>query len=178
MKFSWAVLAGQLVMGMSGSPVTAQAPAPASPQPAPPVTAPTSAGASRAGATAADLGPINATGNSAAYVSAESTGHPLVVIGSDSTPYGIMGTFSNHALGFRTNNIARMFIDTSGNVGIGIPNPAQKLSVAGTIESTAGGFKVPTAVCRPVPSLPGTITFRTRRPNKPVRTSTSAVTAQ
>ena len=31
----------------------------------------------------------------------------------------------------------------SGNVGIGITSPLQKLSVAGTIESTSGGFKFP-----------------------------------
>ncbi|MEK6282045.1 MAG: DUF2341 domain-containing protein [Acidobacteriota bacterium] len=31
----------------------------------------------------------------------------------------------------------------TGNVGIGTPNPGQKLSVAGTIESTTGGFKFP-----------------------------------
>jgi len=31
----------------------------------------------------------------------------------------------------------------TGEVGMGIPNPTQKLSVAGTIESTTGGFKFP-----------------------------------
>ena len=107
----------------SGSPVAAQSAASVSPQPAPSVTAPTPvrrAGAVPPPAGSASLpGPITATGTNAAYVSAESTGHPAVFIGSDSTPYGIMGTFTNHPLGFRTNNIARMFIDTSGNVGIG-----------------------------------------------------------
>ncbi len=34
-------------------------------------------------------------------------------------------------------------VDTSGNVGIGTTTPGQKLSVAGTIESTSGGFKFP-----------------------------------
>jgi hypothetical protein len=32
---------------------------------------------------------------------------------------------------------------SSGNVGIGIASPGQKLSVAGTIESTSGGFRFP-----------------------------------
>ena len=36
-----------------------------------------------------------------------------------------------------------MRIAPDGNVGIGTPTPAQMLSVAGTIESTAGGFKFP-----------------------------------
>jgi len=31
----------------------------------------------------------------------------------------------------------------SGNVGIGTSTPEQKLSVAGTIESTSGGIKFP-----------------------------------
>ena len=37
----------------------------------------------------------------------------------------------------------RMRIAPDGNVGIGTAAPAQMLSVAGTIESTAGGFKFP-----------------------------------
>ncbi|MDG0815494.1 tail fiber domain-containing protein [Bdellovibrio svalbardensis] len=37
----------------------------------------------------------------------------------------------------------RMRIDSSGRVGIGTASPGQKLSVAGTIESTSGGIKFP-----------------------------------
>ena len=33
--------------------------------------------------------------------------------------------------------------DGSGNVGIGMTNPSQKLSVAGTVQSTSGGFQFP-----------------------------------
>lgn len=35
------------------------------------------------------------------------------------------------------------FVVKNGNVGIGTASPAQKLSVAGTVESVAGGFKFP-----------------------------------
>src|SRR3989344_8611484 len=41
------------------------------------------------------------------------------------------------------NIVERLAIDENGNVGIGTPNPGQKLTVAGTIESTSGGFKFP-----------------------------------
>ena len=36
-----------------------------------------------------------------------------------------------------------LFVDNAGNVGIGTATPAQKLSVAGTIQSTTGGFMFP-----------------------------------
>ncbi|MCK5584237.1 MAG: hypothetical protein KAI33_10610, partial [Elusimicrobiales bacterium] len=38
-----------------------------------------------------------------------------------------------------------IFVDASGNVGIGTTGPGQKLTVAGTIESTSGGIKFPDA---------------------------------
>jgi hypothetical protein len=38
---------------------------------------------------------------------------------------------------------SRLVIDASGNVGVGTIAPAQRLSVAGTIESTVGGIKFP-----------------------------------
>lgn len=44
---------------------------------------------------------------------------------------------------FQTSSLDRMSITSSGNVGIGSSNPGQKLTVAGTIESTSGGFKFP-----------------------------------
>jgi len=44
---------------------------------------------------------------------------------------GVIGTESNHPLTFATNYAHRMFIDTAGNVGIGISEPAQRLHVAG-----------------------------------------------
>src|SRR4029077_12123781 len=41
------------------------------------------------------------------------------------------------------NGVIGTNLNVAGNVGVGVPNPAQKLSVAGTIESTSGGFKFP-----------------------------------
>jgi hypothetical protein len=38
---------------------------------------------------------------------------------------------------------AHIWLNQSGNVGVGTTNPGQKLSVAGTIESTSGGVKFP-----------------------------------
>jgi hypothetical protein len=43
----------------------------------------------------------------------------------------------------RTSSTNPFWIGYNGNVGIGTTNPGQKLSVAGTIESTSGGFKFP-----------------------------------
>jgi len=51
---------------------------------------------------------------------------------------------NNDDLEFFTNGQGRIIVDKdSGNVGIGSMNPAQKLTVMGTIESTSGGFKFP-----------------------------------
>lgn len=54
-----------------------------------------------------------------------------------------VGTTDFNPLALRTNNIERMRIMGTGNVGIGLVNPFSSLAVSGTIESTAGGFKFP-----------------------------------
>src|SRR5262249_27555960 len=56
---------------------------------------------------------------------------------------GQFGTHSPHPLTFITGNSRRMTLDTSGRLGIGIDTPSQKLSVAGTVQSTTGGFMFP-----------------------------------
>jgi hypothetical protein len=50
--------------------------------------------------------------------------------------------------------LERLRIEANGNVGIGVPAPAQKLSVAGTIESTTGGYKFPDGTSQATAALP------------------------
>lgn len=62
---------------------------------------------------------------------------------SQDKKFGLFGTASNHPLGIRTNNLNRFWITGEGNVGIGTINPGSPLTVAGMIETTAGGIKFP-----------------------------------
>ena len=57
--------------------------------------------------------------------------------------YTFLTSTTSTPLLFGVNSTEYMRIATSGNIGIGVAIPAQKLSVAGTIESTTGGVKFP-----------------------------------
>ena len=50
-----------------------------------------------------------------------------------------LGNFSNHKLGFITNNTVRATLDTSGNLGIGTDSPGARLDVRGTAIFNEGG---------------------------------------
>jgi hypothetical protein len=52
-----------------------------------------------------------------------------------------LGTADNNSLRFRTNNLQRMVLDSNGNVGIGINNPAYPLTVVSSTSPFAGYFK-------------------------------------
>jgi len=56
---------------------------------------------------------------------------------------GLIGTTSNHPIGFITNNTEKMTILENGNVGIGMTNPSTKLHISnGTISLNDGGNSV------------------------------------
>ncbi len=82
-----------------------------------------------------------------------STGHVRTIAGTVGGPsYSFTGDtntgiYSGGAdiLRFVTAGADRMTILANGDAGIGTTNPGQKLTVAGTIESTTGGFKFPDA---------------------------------
>jgi hypothetical protein len=72
----------------------------------------------------------------------------------------VLGSAQGSYLTFETTAIdtptrmERMRVTASGNVGIGIPNPSSKLSVAGVVQSTTGGFKFPDGTVQPTAIAP------------------------
>ena len=79
-----------------------------------------------------------------------STGDPTLTLRSSSPSYSgvlnihaagygasnIFATGGSNALSFSTNSVSRMFIDSSGNVGVGTTAPTEKLHVVGNVLAT------------------------------------------
>jgi hypothetical protein len=84
----------------------------------------------------------NVTGEKLSLFSSSSNAHDYYGFGMASAELQYQVTAGAHH-SFYVGTSEKVRIDAAGNVGIGVPLPGQKLSVAGFIESTAGGFKFP-----------------------------------
>jgi len=58
-------------------------------------------------------------------------------------PYALYAPPDNSLVAADGDPINAVYVDSDGNVGIGTKGPGQRLTVAGTVESTLGGFKFP-----------------------------------
>jgi hypothetical protein len=80
-------------------------------------------------------------------VNSSNWGGFLIYDGQGSHSGGISYFHGSDFMVFQTRDASgvweRMRITSNGNIGIGTPSPLSKLTVAGTIESTSGGFRFP-----------------------------------
>ena len=85
-------------------------------------------------------GPTGPTGATGTNGSGGATGPTGATGATGASPFSLNGTSAYYS---------------DGNVGIGTANPDQKLSVAGTIESTSGGFKFPDGTTQTTATVTG-----------------------
>ena len=81
---------------------------------------------------------INNASTSATYLRAENN-NGYALFGVDASGYAYAGAESNSPFGLVTNGTYRLYIDTSGNVGIGTTSPASKLEISDT---SANGLRI------------------------------------
>jgi len=97
-------------------------------------------------ATGGDFSTAASTGAAVYAIATRASGANYGVRGISSSSGGIgvygQNTYSGIG-GYFTSVLGHALITGTGNVGIGTASPGQKLTVAGTIESTSGGIKFP-----------------------------------
>lgn len=86
---------------------------------------------------AATAARFTATGSNAQILATDGTVTQFVGYANTSVAYS--GTSSNHAYALLTNNVERLRVLNSGNVGIGTASPTALLHVAGTFLATGAG---------------------------------------
>jgi hypothetical protein len=92
---------------------------------------------------------LHLVNSSTAQARVESTGHAAAVVDFKNPSRrwvigtGVFSAEGDFSIYDANANAARVFIDTSGNVGIGTSTPGYKLDVAGIVNSSAGGFRFP-----------------------------------
>lgn len=60
---------------------------------------------------------------------------PMIYEAAATDTYAMIGTFSNHDVILKTNDISRLYIKANGRIGIGTDSPAYELAVNGTIRA-------------------------------------------
>ena len=70
------------------------------------------------------------TNGSGVILATSTAGIQTQMISSDASSFGAVGTRTNHACTFTTNNTERMRLSTAGNLGVGTTSPTAKFAVS------------------------------------------------
>ena len=88
---------------------------------------------------------LHISDSTAVYCRIVNTTGADVYLGAENT-IGVLSVSNNNSLDIRTNNITRMYITASGNIGIGVTSPVVPLQVgSGSVGSIPGWMKVMTS---------------------------------